>query len=69
MTFFGCAGREIAALHRPYDDEIGGGNEDCSNRDVPSFDNDPRSDEQIKQAVYDRWARGEQDDNYGEEDR
>lgn len=45
------------------------GNEDGSNRDVPPFDNDPRSDEQIKQGVYDRWARGEQDDDYGEEDR
>ena len=45
------------------------GNEDGSNRDVPPFDNDPRSDEQIKQEVYDRWARGEQDGDYGEEDR
>jgi hypothetical protein len=30
------------------------GNEDGSNRDVPPFDNDPRTDEEIKQAVYDR---------------
>jgi len=32
------------------------GNEDGSNRDVPPFDNDPRTDEEIKQAVYDRAA-------------
>ncbi len=37
------------------------GNEDGSNRDVPPFDNDPRSDEEIKQAVYDRM-RDEDDD-------
>lgn len=30
------------------------GNEDGSNRDVPPFDNDPRTDDQIKQEVYDR---------------
>lgn len=29
------------------------GNEDGSNRDVPPFDNDPRTDDEIKQAVYD----------------
>lgn len=37
------------------------GNEDGSNRDVPPFDNDPRTDEQIKQAVYDAYDRGEWD--------
>jgi len=31
------------------------GNEDGTNRDVRPFDNDPRSDEEIKQAVYDRY--------------
>jgi hypothetical protein len=30
------------------------GNEDGSNRDVPPFDTDPRTDDEIKQAVYDR---------------
>lgn len=30
------------------------GNEDGSNRDVPPFDNDPRTDAEIKQEVYDR---------------
>lgn len=29
-------------------------NEDGTNRDVPPFDNDPRTDDEIKQEVYDR---------------
>jgi hypothetical protein len=37
------------------------GNEDGSNRDVPPFDNDPRTDEEIKQSVYDAFDRGEWD--------
>ena len=34
------------------------GNEDGWNRDVPSFVNNPRSDEEINQAVYDRLEDG-----------
>lgn len=37
------------------------GNEDGSNRDVPPFDNDPRTDEEIKQSVFDAYDRGEWD--------
>ena len=37
------------------------GNEDGSNRDVPPFDNDPRTDEEIKQSVYDAYDAGEWD--------
>lgn len=37
------------------------GNEDGSNRDVPPFDNDPRTDDEIKQAVFDAYDRGEWD--------
>lgn len=37
------------------------GNEDGSNRDIPPFDNDPRTDEEIKQAVYDRMRDGDDD--------
>ncbi len=37
------------------------GNEDGSNRDVPPFDNDPRTDDEIKQSVYDAYDRGEWD--------
>jgi hypothetical protein len=45
-----AAAIDVVAAARLYDE----GNEDGSNRDVPPFDNDPRSDEQLKQAVYDR---------------
>lgn len=39
-------------------------NEDGSNRDVPPFDNDPRSDDEIKQAVYDRLSDPDYDDDH-----
>lgn len=35
------------------------GNEDGTNRDVRPFDDDPRTDEEIKQAVYDAADREE----------
>lgn len=56
----------MRAVTRHFWDEEG--NEDGSNRDIPPFDNDPRTDEDIKQEVYDRWERGEQDD-YDPDDR
>lgn len=43
------------------------GNEDGSNRDVPPFDNDPRTDDEIKQAVYDRMSDPDYDDDHPEE--
>lgn len=39
-------------------------NEDGTNRDVPPFDNDPRSDDEIKQAVYDRLSDPDYDDDH-----
>lgn len=41
-------------------------NEDGSNRDVPPFDTDPRSDEEIKQAVYDRFNDPSFDEDHDE---
>ena len=43
------------------------GNEDGSNRDVPPFDNDPRTDEEIKQAIYDRDPDDEDHPGWNEE--
>jgi hypothetical protein len=39
-------------------------NEDGSNRDVPPFDNDPRTDAEIKQEVYDRLSDPDYDDDH-----
>jgi hypothetical protein len=41
-------------LEEDNDRELFGGNEDGTNRDVPPYDNDPRTDREIKKAVYDR---------------
>lgn len=56
-------GREIEPSTRYYTDAgeprhmLCEGNEDGLNRDLPPWDNDPRTDDEIKQAVYDAYYR------------
>ena len=42
-------------------------NEDGTNRDVPPFDNDPRSDAEIKDQAYERMSDPDYDPDHSDE--